>query len=389
MTDQMAESKQKWKIFKWPSASFVSKLAKIACNILLLIGSISTGSAGFKAIPILLALPPLNLIVIPHYIVTFICFLTFIAGVSSFYSQYKDDIAKLSGQLVERYAGSKEIPKNENELSHLHTRFNFLDKTCSKITTENKCQEEIYSGILEQIKDKASHSTYTVLQKKLEEINTRNNNRNPADDFVKEGQNKLNQKYPTGSFYYYFIRFISTAFILLGFAVSVGMGIIANQGIFMYFGSLITNTIITICALAAFFKQICQISNTAEKQDKLFCEIASATPKEVERFENKIAQQNLILDYHRDTQKLLKEFKAALDETERELIIMTPECKIVSFMYRNKEHFKFDDKIAEFTTYLKNRASEALSINTQKQILFESCKEKAERTGLIPIQKTF
>lgn len=392
MPDQVIESKQKWKIFKWPSVAFASKLANAACSILLIIGSLSSGSAGFKAIPILLALPPLNLIVVPQLVVTFICVLTFISGFTAFYSQYKDDIKKLGSVLITWYANKQEIPRNDIDFSMLQVRRDNLDRNFLNIQIENKCQKEACSKDLEKIKSKISSITYDALLKKLTDIKDRSEQDESVNKTVLERRQKLDNKYPKATWYYYLIKFISWAFIILGFAVVVGMGILANQGLLMYFGfNSITNSILLVCVIGALCKQVCQISSTASKHDKLFCEIGLIQASDSETLENEIDQKTHIMEYHEQTKEQLDDFRAELIAAEQENqsdsitnFINETKTHLVTFLYSIRTTVEaaeatkmIEDKLS---SHLMTLEKQALTQFTEKQVEYYTYKAKALAT---------
>jgi hypothetical protein len=171
MGNYQVKSASTWNFFKWrPSVPFVDRLAKMACSLLLIIGSVSSGCAGFRAIPILVALAPLNLFVIPKFVVTILCIISFVAGAVAFYTQYNEDVIKITDRFVRWYAYPEPIPISENALSALRSRSDFIAECCTKIKIQNGYRIDSYDERLDKIKSKISADTHKQLRLKLQEI---------------------------------------------------------------------------------------------------------------------------------------------------------------------------------------------------------------------------
>ncbi|MBP9722388.1 MAG: hypothetical protein KBD64_04430 [Gammaproteobacteria bacterium] len=77
-------------LFTWPKIK--DFLAKSLSFIILIVGALTSATAGFKAIPVLLSFYPFNLIAWPAFVITAICWATAISGFTAFYGGYEEHI---------------------------------------------------------------------------------------------------------------------------------------------------------------------------------------------------------------------------------------------------------------------------------------------------------
>lgn len=331
MANSNAEQ-QKNGFFTWKKTRWF--VAHLICYSILLVGSITTATGGFKGIPYALAnIYPLNLITFPTYIIHILCLFSVFSGFSSFWSSYQDTL----------------LPYCYYFLDYTHNLILYLlGKSDSlKITRSQTIDDVISNCQTDLIKTEQRNNDYNrQITETLENLRKHNNiSEKLYNDILKQllsCQERIINKSPrittekTLSYKDYLriilansLKIFSLIIVAIGSLVVISMGVLTNQSFLQYTGIAIGGFAMSACVIASIFKQACQLSFSAIKQYQVLPSIFGIIPskdKQKKEFKNilinKIQHQNAI---SQDFEKLKTQLeKITEDLQKKQKVVSTP-----------------------------------------------------------------
>lgn len=268
--------------FTWPNISWF--LAQILSKSLLFVGSITSATGGFKAIPILLTLWPLNTIILPSIVITVLCCIAALSGFTAFWGNFSESLTHFIADCIKKISEKFGLTTKKPEIAaaFLLPSLTETDDPLREYIIARVLKEKENSDLYDQLKAhidslnpmmsdaernklKASllrrYRTQTSLHPKATSSNTSVTPQSPKESTLKYISKKL---------WHGLVKAFSSLLVIFGCFVVVGMGVLTNQGFASYFG-LAGSVVIALCILAAVIKQVDQMPFSVPKQYDTLC----------------------------------------------------------------------------------------------------------------------
>lgn len=307
-----------WENTRWFFAHFI-------CYSILLVGSLTAATGGFKGIPYALAnIYPLNLIIYPTYVITLLCGFSVVSGFSNFWSSYQDTLLPYCYNLIDYihnlilYVQGKSKSLKIAKPATIDDIIENCRKDLIKAEERNHNYKKQLEEKLAELKDHIDRELYEKLSSKI----------SLCEQLIRNEKPKVTTKTKLTFKDYLFIiisnavKLFSLIIVAIGSLVVIGMGILTNQSFLQYTNIAISSFALSVCVIASIFKQACQLSFSATKQYQvlprfLWLEPSRSSLKNDEKntLIEKLNHQNKTVDnYIKELRAELTNIKNTLDE---------------------------------------------------------------------------
>lgn len=328
-----------WNTVRWFIAEFLSKS-------ILIIGSITGATGGFKGIPGLIGLPLFSFIAIPSVIVTFLCVVSAVSGATVFWSSFKDILTPYCYKFIDfmkyllTFGWLRDSTKKQSAAENIKKQKSPLEVALEekrKAIEETVVASENRKGLMYTIRKSLDERLFkryvpeSLINSLLRKVDARDINDNIILSNYKEhiNQNQAPEAEKSNSKSNKFlvalnyclniaVKLLTLFSMFVGCLVVVGMGILTNTGFLDYAGISAGTFAIIACVVAAISKQICQLAFSGDKQFYTMCNffswlgvrVPTKQDEEITKANEQIANQKLMKAAHEHEFKLLKEIEA-------------------------------------------------------------------------------